>query len=185
MGDQSLTQNLYPINFLEVITAMRKLFPILLLLSFLLCFSVASASAQTGTNAPTAKGVIYGSSLPSTCDPTDNNIFVLTGTPSAAYVCTAANTFRKLVPVLTGSASLDFGVVNANTCADLTATVTGAADGDPVDIGVPNALSSITGLTFRGFVSAANTVTVRACNVTGSNSSDPAAATVKISVLKQ
>lgn len=83
---------------------------------------------------------------------------------------------------LSTTASLDFDLSGAGiTCQDLTVTVTGAADGDSVTTGVPNALASTAGVTFNGFVSAANTVTVRACDVTSGNP-NPAAATVRADV---
>jgi len=83
---------------------------------------------------------------------------------------------------LSGTASLDFDLSGAGiTCQDLTVTVTGAADGDVVAIGPVNALASTAGVTMSGFVSAANTVTVRACDVTSGNP-NPAAATVRADV---
>lgn len=92
----------------------------------------------------------------------------------------------RLTPqqVLTATASLDFGAFGANACQTLTLTVTGAADGDAVVLGVPNALASLAGVTFSGWVSAANTVSVRGCNATGTATSDPAAATVRAWVLQ-
>jgi hypothetical protein len=86
--------------------------------------------------------------------------------------------------VLSATASLDFAAVAANVCAGLTITVTGAADGDVVDLGVPNALASTVGLSFSGYVSSGNTVTVLACNSRVAASADPAAATVRAQVTK-
>ncbi len=83
---------------------------------------------------------------------------------------------------LSATASLDYDLSAAGiTCQDLTITVTGAADGDTVGLGVPNALASSAGVVLSGFVSSANTVTVRACDVTSSNP-DPAGATVRADV---
>jgi hypothetical protein len=65
--------------------------------------------------------------------------------------------------------------------------VTGAADGDAVILGVPAALMSASEYqTIQGFVSAANTVTVKRCNLTNATTplSDAAAATVRATVLK-
>jgi hypothetical protein len=84
--------------------------------------------------------------------------------------------------IFSGTASLDFTALAANSCEELTITVTGAADGDVVSLGVPNALASVAGATITGYVSAANTVKVRRCNVTTSATSDPAAATVRAQV---
>jgi hypothetical protein len=67
---------------------------------------------------------------------------------------------------LTATASLDFPNIPAASYADLTISVPGAATGDAVDAGWPTTLHS--GLLGMMFVSAADTVTVRLRNVTGS-----------------
>lgn len=86
---------------------------------------------------------------------------------------------------ISATASLDFPVIGANSCQSLTITTTGAADGDTVSLGVPTALANAsTTLALTGFVSAANTVTVRVCQVAASATSDPAAATVRADVWK-
>lgn len=83
--------------------------------------------------------------------------------------------------LLSATAALDFGSIAAGASADLTITVTGAAVGDAVAIGLPAAPAA--GIVFFGFVSATNTVTVRAMNITGSNV-DPASATYRATVLQ-
>jgi hypothetical protein len=88
---------------------------------------------------------------------------------------------------LSGTASLNFGATAAGTCDSLTITVTGAADGNPVSIGIPAALATAdTYQSFHAFVSGADTVTVKRCNLTNATTalSDPAAATVRATVLK-
>lgn len=93
-----------------------------------------------------------------------------TGTPIAGHFSNAA--------------SLDFGSAGANTCETLTITVTGAIEGsgNVVAIGAPNALASHnTTSDLYGWVSAANTVSVRRCVITA-DGSNPAAATVRASV---
>lgn len=102
--------------------------------------------------------------------------------------------FQMLSPIsnvpggtLTATASLDFGATVAGTCDSLTITVTGAADGDAVALGIPNALAtSSTYQSFQGFVSAADTVTVKRCNLTNATTalSNPAPATVRATVIK-
>lgn len=83
---------------------------------------------------------------------------------------------------LSSTASLNFAAWAGADCQDLTVTITGAADGDSVEIGVPTALASTAGVHFTGFVSAANTVTIRGCKITAGASADPAAATVRADV---
>lgn len=78
------------------------------------------------------------------------------------------------------TASLDFGSIATLAQADLTITVTGAAVGDYVTLALPAAPTA--GIVFNAFVSAANTVTVRATNVTA-GSIDPAAATYGVLVI--
>jgi hypothetical protein len=89
--------------------------------------------------------------------------------------------FRNIYYGVSGSATLDFSSIPANSTAQLTITVTGAAVGDVVQLGPPAALE--VGLMATGFVSAANTVTVRLANVTTS-SIDPASATWSAVVLQ-
>ena len=64
---------------------------------------------------------------------------------------------------------------------DLTITVTGAATGNVVSIGLPPAPDA--GVVFNAFVSASNTVTVRATNTTGAGI-DPASASYRVQVTK-
>ena len=82
--------------------------------------------------------------------------------------------------VLSASASLNYGSIGAAAQADLTITVTGAAVGDEVVMALPAAPAA--GIVFNAFVSAANTVTIRASNITASPV-DPAAATYGVIVI--
>jgi len=85
-----------------------------------------------------------------------------------------------ITKVLSNSASLNFGSIATTASADLTITVTGAAVGDEVILALPAAPAA--GIVFNAFVSAANTVTVRATNVTA-DAVDPAAATYGVIVI--
>jgi hypothetical protein len=71
-----------------------------------------------------------------------------------------------ITKVLTATATLNFPSISAVSQADLTITVTGAAVGDEVMMSLPAAPAA--GLVFNAFVSAANTVTIRASNITAS-----------------
>lgn len=85
-------------------------------------------------------------------------------------------------PLNSGSASLNFDLTSVNF-QDLTITATGAADGDPVSLGVP--IASITSnVQYTAFVSAANTVTVRASRIDVATGANPAAGTFQVRVLK-
>lgn len=82
---------------------------------------------------------------------------------------------------LTATATLDFPSIATLTDEDLTITVTGAAANDSVVLGLPT--SPTTGIVFNAFVSAADTVTVRAHNYTA-GAIDPASATYRVTVFK-
>ena len=84
--------------------------------------------------------------------------------------------------MLTASATLDFPSISAQSFADLTITVTGAALGDSVALGVPTA-SVTAGLMFTAWVSATNTVTVRAHNYSVA-AADPASGTFKATIVR-
>lgn len=82
--------------------------------------------------------------------------------------------------ILSATATLDFPSISTNTSSDLTITVTGATTGSSVELGLTS--SPTAGIVFMGFVSAADTVTVRAFNVTGS-SINPASQSFRATVL--
>ena len=89
--------------------------------------------------------------------------------------------------VLTGTASVDFTALAAGTCETFNVTITGAANGDSVALGIPAAAWATTEYaTIEGFVSAANTVTVKRCNLTNATTalSNPAAVTVRATVIQ-
>jgi len=75
---------------------------------------------------------------------------------------------------ITSSASLTFGAIASNGIASQTVTVTGATAGQSVMLGPPAAIEA--SLTWSGFVSATDTVTIRLHNTSG-GSITPAVAT--------
>jgi hypothetical protein len=97
------------------------------------------------------------------------------GTPPTPSGATAVPT------LLFASTSLNFPSIAAAGQAELTITVTGAAVGDGVVLAPPAAPEA--GLVWAGRVSATNTVTVRASNITAAPV-DPAAATWGAHVIK-
>ena len=82
--------------------------------------------------------------------------------------------------ILSATATLNFDLT-ALTVEDLTITVTGAADGDVVTLGVPNG-SITTSVQYTAWVSAADTVTVRAR--TSAAGENPASGTFRATVIK-
>jgi hypothetical protein len=81
--------------------------------------------------------------------------------------------------VRTATATLDFPSISAASQQSLTVTVTGAAVGDVVQLGLP--ASPTANIVFFGFVSAADTVTIRASNITA-GAIDPASDTYRVAV---
>jgi hypothetical protein len=75
--------------------------------------------------------------------------------------------FQGQGAIITGSVAVDPASIAATTCAETQLTITGAAAGDVVVFTPPASLEA--GLCYSGArVSAANTVQLRLCNVTGS-----------------
>ena len=91
-----------------------------------------------------------------------------------------AGSGATITKVLTATASLNFPSISAAGQQDLTISVPGAAVGDEVVMSLPAAPAA--GLVFNAFVSATDTVTIRASNITASPI-DPAAATFGVIVL--
>lgn len=83
---------------------------------------------------------------------------------------------------LTGTATLNFDLTAVNS-QDLTITVTGAASGDPVSLALDPA-SVPADITYFGWVSSANTVTVRCSRVGGGAAVDPASGSFTARVFK-
>ena len=86
-----------------------------------------------------------------------------------------------VLKILTGAATLNFGSVSTNSAADLTITVTGAGTNSVVILGLPP--GAHTNIVYTGFVSATNTVTVRAQNISLEDT-DPAAGSFRATVLQ-
>ena len=83
---------------------------------------------------------------------------------------------------LSVSASLAFPQFAPLSCDTLSFTVAGAVDGNSVALGIPNALASTGGMTWFGWVSAPDMVSVRGCNATNQTVSAPPAANVRVDV---
>lgn len=115
---------------------------------------------------------------------TDNDFrFLSSDLTTASAVQTGnitVNGTSAVAGIRTATAALDFGSISAAASADLTITVTGAAVNDSVSLGLP--AEPTAGIIFQAFVSATNTVTVRATNITGSPI-DPASATYRATVI--
>lgn len=91
------------------------------------------------------------------------------------------NSGAAVTAFLAATATLDFGSTLTATSTDLTVTVTGAAVNDFVQVAPPAAPNANT--CFTGWVSAANTVTVRFNNYSG-GTVDPASGSYRVLVTK-
>lgn len=92
---------------------------------------------------------------------------------------TKANLLGGILNILTNTATLDYASIATLAYEDLTITVTGAKVGDSVALGLPAA--PLAGVVFNAWVSATDTVTIRANNYTGT-SKDPASASYRVTV---
>lgn len=122
-------------------------------------------------NAPAAGGMYIAQPL------TLNTDLAITEGGTGASTASAA---RTNLGFITDTATLNFPSISSNHSEELTMTVTGAATGDIVMLGAPSAIES--NLTWCGYVSAADTVTVRLHN-SSSGGVDPASATWKATVI--
>ena len=111
----------------------------------------------------------------------------VTGASTLTGGATIGSGGAPILKVLSGTGAVDFTALAAGTCETFTITVTGAANGDTVALGIPAAAWATTEYaTIQGWVSAANTVTVKRCNITNATTalSDPASVTIRATVMQ-
>lgn len=89
-----------------------------------------------------------------------------------------------MVEHLSMAFSVTFTGLKPSTCTTANFTLTGAADGDTVALGVPNAMMTVAGIpSYSAWVSAANTITIRACNLDpNANEKTGASGTIRVDV---
>ena len=109
---------------------------------------------------------------------------IFPGNASSTGTFSIGATGKPISGHLSATSSITFGVIASSTCQTATVTVTGANAGDttvatptPVSNGIDTAST-----TWNGWVSSSGTVTVRACNPTGSNTVSIAAQTWRADV---
>jgi len=103
------------------------------------------------------------------------------GASSGQVIGWNGSAWRPTTVIISATASLDFPSTATGAVSDLTLALSGAVLGDAVCIGVPNV--SVAGSTmYSGWVSAANTVTVRFLNV--GSAQDPAAGTFRATIVR-
>jgi hypothetical protein len=112
--------------------------------------------------------------------PADGQHFALQSDGPGSLTWAPINT-TQLGPAGVAAASLNFGSIADGACYALTMALTGALTTDVVAPGWPSSLEA--GLFGVMFVSAADTITVRLCNLSGA-AVDPAAQTFRARLLR-
>lgn len=152
--------------------------------------SIAANSAFAMTAVPTAK-IHIGASV---ADAGGASLKIVEGTrqtsPEDGTINYVANnlefvetsTVYILAKTLTATATLNFDLTAVNS-QDLTITLTGAALGDAVAIAL-DAGSVPADITYFGWVSATDTVSIRCSRVGGGGAVDPASGTFRASIIK-
>jgi len=103
------------------------------------------------------------------------------GASSGQIIAWSGSAWRPATVRISATASLDFPSTATDAVSDLTLALSGAVLGDAVCIGVPN--GSVVGSTmYSGWVSAANTVTIRFLNVGAAQ--DPAVGTFRATIVR-
>ncbi len=110
----------------------------------------------------------------------DNNAIISTASFTFQDSVKIGSSGTAIAGVFSATATLNFPSISSNGTESLTMTVTGATTGSSVCLSAPSTLEA--GLIFSGFVSAANTVTIRIHNTAGS-AVDPASATWRATVI--
>jgi hypothetical protein len=142
----------------------------------------------TNDDAPTVEGAGYFNAESGKL--TAGDAIVVSGDNDGApflksYLVTANTggvvTVKPEAAGLSAAATLDFPSIGAQSQQELTISVPGAAVGDAVLVGLPAALSA--NIAVFGYVSAADTVKLRAVNPTA-GAIDPPSASYRATVLK-
>jgi hypothetical protein len=85
---------------------------------------------------------------------------------------------------LSGVSTLAYVSFPANGCVTQTVALPGASSGDTVALGIPDTLGAVDGVTWFGWASAQDTVSIRGCNATAVATATPVPAPVRVDVWK-
>jgi hypothetical protein len=139
--------------------------------------SLALSGPLSATNVTVAGSVVSASTSTGNVNATSVTTPALSVASAAATVLTTQSfTLAGGTPIvghISTVAPMVFSAFSPNSCQTQTAPVLGASDGDTVVLGIPNALGSVDAVTWFAWVSAADTVSVRGCNVTGTATAGP------------
>jgi YVTN family beta-propeller protein len=149
--------------------------------------STTSATAAAGVFDNTASGnILLGRSAGVTKFSVDGK-----GDVAASGSVTIGTGGTPILEHLSQTISLNVAAAGPATCAPLTSfNLTGASDGDSLALGVPNSLlnPTLTGagiLNYSAWVSAANTITIRVCNVNPNGpKSNAVSGTIRVDIWK-
>ncbi|OGZ18589.1 MAG: hypothetical protein A2175_01160 [Candidatus Nealsonbacteria bacterium RBG_13_42_11] len=84
---------------------------------------------------------------------------------------------------LSTTAAVDFDAIAANSCSIKTVSFSGVAVGDSIALGLPDELGDLD-ISWDAWVSAADIISIKACNASTSASDNPDSETVRISAWK-
>jgi len=135
--------------------------------------ATTATTATTAANASDLGGIVAGNYARLDVGNTFKGNQVVTGnvsvtgnssTTGTVTIGSAGTPIKQHISVLVNP---NFPALGPNTCATANITVTGASDGNPIALGIPNTRMNQGGnIIYTAWVSAANTVTIQACNVT-------------------
>jgi hypothetical protein len=155
-------------------------------------FTVSSGGAVTAsavnTTALTAGSLSVASLNATSLNAANLNAAALSATTlNSGAEATSSLTLGGGTPILahlSTVSTLSFPSFPANGCLTQTVSLPGTSDGDTVALGIPNVLGAVDGVTWFGWASAQDTVSIRGCNATSVATATPAPATVRIDVWK-
>lgn len=150
--------------------------------------SIGTSSATGITIGRSGTAIVFGGNASTTGTLTITNAtagaLTVTGGGSSMLGPVAISGGTLIIKHLSATSSITFGVIASTTCAVATIPVTNSAPGDTV-VATPLPVASgidTASTTWSGWVSAAGTVSVRACNPTSANSVSIAAQTWRADV---
>ena len=143
---------------------------------------IATRKNTTNDTGPDARRseLVFQLSADGTAAPRDVLAFDPASGVTTASLGLRVTTGAPLLRLLSATGVLNFPSIAAGASGDLTITVTGAVVGDTVMVGLPAAPTA--GIVFSGFVSATDTATIRATNITAA-AVDPPSATYRATVM--
>lgn len=106
---------------------MKKIGLLISALFILFAAGQAVRALSDQTSYPVAYRIVYGTALPLTCNPQAGDVFILTGGPQELFVCTAVNTWTRVIRNSDGTNPAVFTATGLTEVATFTRTDAGHA----------------------------------------------------------